>query len=144
MLYDLRLLLALPLLTALVWFWVSRRDRRQQHIQNRLATLTGNNGPTPQASLLRAVSRTSAIGVLLPHSLKTRLDDEFAATGNSIGILHLLITSLIVAVIIVGFTTRILALNHNLVIPLAVLGAVVAPFMLVRIAQARYQNRFLN
>jgi tight adherence protein B len=56
----------------------------------------------------------------------------------------LLIASSIAAIISIGFTTRILALSPSLVTSLAVAAAGSAPFILVRIAQSRYQGRFLE
>jgi tight adherence protein B len=93
---------------------------------------------------VRAVSPGLANGLFLPQALRARLDAAFLAAGNSIGILHLLITSLIAAIISIALTSRILVLNPSLTIAAAGVAAGLAPLALVRFAQTRYQNRFLE
>jgi tight adherence protein B len=51
---------------------------------------------------------------------------------------------LIAAIIVFGFTSRILGLPLIYATLLGSLGAVVAPVFLLRIAQSRYRNHFLN
>jgi hypothetical protein len=110
------LLFSLPVLTGLAWVWASRRDRRRQYVQKRLLALTeGGDEVSPQTSLLRVAPKSTSLGLFLPQALRSRLDGELAAAGNSIGILHLLISCVIAALIIFGFTSRILALNSGLV-----------------------------
>jgi len=72
------------------------------------------------------------------------LDAAFEATGNRIGLLHLVIAGLIAAVVVIVFASRILALNAAPVMLLSGLAALAAPALLLRIAQSRYQNRFLD
>jgi tight adherence protein B len=73
-----------------------------------------------------------------------RLDAALAATGNWIGVPHLAMTGLVAAVVVVLFTDRMMRLNPVLVIVLAVAAAIAAPTLLLRLAQGRYQRRFLD
>src|SRR3954470_20877541 len=100
------LLLTIPLLTGLLWLWASRRDRRRTFIQKRLAAFTAGDAPVPHASILRVVTRSTSsilIDQIFTQAIRERLNAGFAATGNSIGYLHLLIASLIAAVIVSAF-----------------------------------------
>jgi tight adherence protein B len=58
--------------------------------------------------------------------------------------LHLIAAGLISAIIVVLFARYILVLNTPLVISSAVLAALGGPGVLLRMAQSRYQNKFLN
>jgi tight adherence protein B len=139
------LLFTVPILTGFAWLWVSQRDRRRRFIHGRLTKLAaGGDEASPQAPSLRVAPPSSAIDRFLPQALRSRVDVELAAAGYSIGVLHLFITSLIAGLVSIGLTIRILALSPSLGISLAVVAAVSAPLMLVRVAQARYKGRFLD
>jgi tight adherence protein B len=76
--------------------------------------------------------------------LRARLDSALEATGNRIGIVHLLATGSIVAVVVNVFAVRILSLNHAFVMLLTAVAAVGALVALIAFAQSRYKNHFLN
>jgi tight adherence protein B len=137
------LLFSLPVITGLTLWWVRRSDRRRQFVQQRLHTITtGKHETEPVLRLSRVPPHTAVFQ--MPRKFGARLDAAFKAAGNRIGLLHLIIVGLIAAIIVIGFTSRILGLPLTFVMLLGSLGAVGVPFFLLRIAQFRYQNRFLD
>jgi tight adherence protein B len=135
-------LLLLPVLAGLLFWWVSRNERRREFVRQRLHTLTRRDDEVIAPSLQRIKQATAFL--FLPQELRGRLDAEFEAAGNRIGPLHLAVAGLVAAVVVVAFTTRILGLNSALVFLLGFLALVIAPVVFLRIAQSRYRNRFLN
>lgn len=139
------LLLLLPVLTGLVWVWVARSERRQQMVQQRLTKLTvEDDSELAPLSLTRKVQNTSFAIFQLPRKAWAILNIAFEAAGNRIGLLHLLIAGLISAVIIIVFASRLLAVNAAWLTPLGLLAAAAGPFVLLRLAQARYRKHFLD
>jgi tight adherence protein B len=144
------LLFALPVLSGLILLRVMRSDRRRQFVQQRLHAITvgkGDTEPAPRLALHRRIRRdTSTTAVFpFPRRFMASLDAAFEATGNRIGMLHLVAAGLIAAIVVVVFASRILALNSALVMLLGGLAAAAAaPVFLLRIAQSRYRNRFLD
>jgi len=134
-------LLFLPVLAGLLLWWVSRNDRRREFVQQRLHTLTRKGEETIAPILHREQAVSFA---LIPQDLRVRLDTEFAAAGNRIGLLHLLLAALISAIVVVVFTSHVLALNTGLISLAGLVALTVSPVILLRIAQSRYRNRFLN
>jgi tight adherence protein B len=134
-------LLLLPVFTGLLLWWVSRNERRREFVRQRLHTLTRRDDEVIAPSLQRLKQATF---LFLPQELRVRLDAEFEAAGNRIGPLHLAVAGLVAAVVVVAFTTRILALNSALVFLMGFLALVIAPVVFLRIAQSRYRNRFLD
>ena len=137
-------LLLLPVLTGLVWLWVARSERRQQFVQQRLAKLTTEDVEPDQASLVRKLRHAPTAIFQSPRKFAELLDAAFEAAGNRIGLLHLLIAGLISAIIVIAFTSRILALNPELVMPLGLMAAAAGPVVLLRLAQASYRQKFLE
>jgi tight adherence protein B len=142
-------ILAIPVLCGLLLLWVLRGDRRRQFIQQRLLAITVGkvvSEPIVQLSLHRRIRwATSPNAVFqLPRKVMALLDAAFEATGNRVRLLHLIIAGLIGAIIVIPFTSRILALNSGLVMLLGVAATVAAPVLLLRMAQARYRSRFLD
>jgi tight adherence protein B len=135
------LLLLLPVLTGLLLLWVSRNDRRQEFIHQRLRAFT-NRSETIAPTLHRL--EQAATSALVPQSLRIRLDTEFEAAGNRIGPLHLAIAALISVVLVVAFTSRILELSTTLVSLTGFIAVTVSPVVVLRIAQSRYRTRFLD
>jgi tight adherence protein B len=135
-------LLLLPVVAGLLLWWVVRNERRQEFVQQRLRALTksGDDAVAPTLNRLGEVS-TSAI---IPQNLRVWFDGEFAAAGNRIGPLHLVIAALVCAIVVVGFSNQILALNSALVLLAGFLTLAISPVILLRVAQSRYRNRFLN
>jgi tight adherence protein B len=134
-------LLLLPFLMGLLLWWVVRNERRQEFVQQRLHTLTRRSEETVAPTLHREQVESFA---LIPQRLRLWLDAEFAAAGNRVGLLHLLLSALISAVVVVVFTSRVLALNSALVSLTGLFALTVSPVILLRIAQSRYRTRFLN
>jgi tight adherence protein B len=142
---NLLFLLLFPVLAGLLLLWVTRIDRRQQFVQQRLAKLTADNDAEPdQPSLVRKLRHAPTAIFQSPRKLAALIDTAFEAAGNRIGFLHLLVAGLISAIIVIAFTSRILALNPELVMPLGLMAAAAGPVVLLRLAQASYRKKFLD
>ena len=144
---GLLVLLALPVITGVMVLWARRRDRRRQVIQQRLRTVTA--GPVdgeavPKLSLQQRIRRAPAPVFRFHRQLRARLDAAFEATGNRIGLPHLMIAGLIAALIVMPFAGRMLALNPALTVLLGGSAAAAAPMLVLCLAQSRYQKRFLD
>jgi tight adherence protein B len=139
------LLFALPVISGVTLLLVMRADRRRQFVQQRLHAITVGTGdkPAPRLSLLRRTASPTAV-FQLPRKFNVWLDTALDSTGNRIRLLHLIIVGLIAAVIVVLFPSRLLALNPALVILLGGVAAMAAPVGFFRLAQSRYQSRFLD
>jgi tight adherence protein B len=143
------LILVTTVLFGVTLLLVMRADRRRQFVQARLHAITVGKDAgesSPRLSLHRKIRRaTSQSPVFQFHrKCKARVDAAFEATGNRIGLLHLIIGGLIGAIIVISFASRILALNAALVMVLGLVAAATAPVLLLRMAQARYRSRFLD
>src|SRR5437773_656024 len=76
---EMAYLLLLPVFAGLLFWWVSRNDRRQEFMQQRLRSLTQRGEPiVPALHRLEQVA-TSA---LIPQNLRVPLAAEFEAAGN--------------------------------------------------------------
>jgi tight adherence protein B len=141
------LLFALPVISGLTLLLVIRSDRRRQFIQQRLHAITvGKTDSVVRLSLHRRVRRAASPTAVfqLQYKIRVWLDAAFESTGNRIGLLHLIIAGSIAAIISIGFADRILALQSLLVMLLGGVAAVGTPVLLLRLAQSRYQSRFLD
>src|SRR6516225_7761716 len=121
-------LLLLPVLTGTVFLVVRRAERRRQFVEQRLTTMTvaeDGSGSVERLSLLRAVSPRAILQ--LPRQYTDRLNAAFAATGNRIGLLHLIAAGLIAAVMVIAFDKFILAVSAAIAIPAGCIAAAVAP-----------------
>src|SRR5215469_6334748 len=101
---TLLLLFAVLLFSGIGMLWSRRADRHREFTQQRLNAITvgtSGNDPTPRP-LIRAAS--PATFLQLPGKLSTQLDAAFQATGDRIGVLHLLVAAIIGAIIGMGFT----------------------------------------
>src|SRR5690242_8220836 len=112
-------LLLVPLVFGMCLFWVLRTDRRRQFVKQRLLTLTARRdepdfGSTP----LRRNQRKARWGVLLPQRLRAVSEAAFDATGNRIGLPHLLVVGLFAGILVILFTAHVLSLNFNLAVVL--------------------------
>jgi Flp pilus assembly protein TadB len=129
---------------------VMRTDRRREERQQRLEAVTGPTASRPIAgepviSLRRPLRQRAALGVFaLPARLLARLDASLAATGNWIGVPHLVITAVVATLVAVLFATRIMAFGPVVVAVGGGAAAIGAPVLLLRLARARYQRRFLD
>jgi tight adherence protein B len=145
--YGIFILLALPVISGVMLLWARRRDRRRQVIQRRLQALTvgpDDGEPAPRLSLQQRIRRAPAPVFRFHRQLRARLDTAFEATGNSVGLPHLIIAGLAGALLAMLFTSRILALNPALTLLLTGIAATAAPAVLLCLAQSRYQKRFLD
>jgi tight adherence protein B len=141
------LLFALPVVTGLALLWAMRADSRRQFIQQRLHAITvGKADSVVRLSLHRRVRRAASPTAVFQfqHKIRVWLDAAFESTGNRIGLLHLIIAGSIAAIIAIGFADRILALQSVLVMLLGGVAAAGTPVLLLRLAQSRYQSRFLD
>jgi tight adherence protein B len=135
-------LLLLPVFAGLLLWCVVRSERRQEFVRQRLHSLTRKaDDETIAPTLHREQAASFAI---IPQNLRVRLDTEFAAAGSRIGLLHLIISALISAIVVVAFTSRVLALDTTLVFLTGFLALTISPLILLRIAQSRYRSRFLD
>ena len=129
---------------------VLRSDRVRESRAQRLKAITaGAVTPAaasgPSVSLRRAMTQRTARGLaLLPGGLWARLEAALAATGDLIGVPHLAGTALVAAVTVVLYANRVMGFSPALTIILTGAAAVAAPVYLLRFAQSRYQNRFLD
>jgi tight adherence protein B len=140
---NLGFLLLLPVLTGLLLLVVRRNDRRRQFVTQRLNNMTVvDSESTTRLSLVRRLHATSPNAVF--RLFGAQIDAAFEATGNRVGLLHLLIAALISAIIVIGFGSRILSLNIVLVTLFGVVASAVAPVLILFIAQSRYRSRFLE
>jgi tight adherence protein B len=128
---------------AVLFAWL-RTDRRRENRQQRLQAVTAiaplAEGPAP--SLRRPLPRRAGGGFLA--DLSARLDAALAATGNTIGVPHLVLTGMAAALIVIAFATRAMGLNPAFATLFGGAAAAAAPAMLLRLAQSRYQRRFLD
>jgi tight adherence protein B len=137
-------LLLLPVLIGLVWLLVARSEHRQQFVLQRLTKLTADENTSELQSLARKLHHAQSAVYQLPRKFASLLDAAFEAAGNRVGLLHLLIAGLISAIIVIAFTSRVLALSQTLMMPLGIIAAAAGPVILLRLAQARYRRKFLD
>jgi tight adherence protein B len=135
-------LILLPVAAGILFWWVSRKDRRRQFVRERLQTLTART-ELVSPSLRRELQRVASF-MMLPERFRKKLDAEFEAAGNRIGPLHLGLAALIAAVIVAAFTTYILDLSTTLVSLSSLIAAIIMPVVFLHVAQSRYQRRFLD
>jgi tight adherence protein B len=122
-----------------------RAYRRRETRQNRLrAVVTTGPVEEPTLSLRRPLSRAGIRDFFLLSALWARLDAEFAAAGNRIGLPHLVIIGLAAAGATGLFAEKVMGFKPALVVLLVSAAAVAAPTVLLRFFQSRYQNKFLD
>lgn len=118
-----------------------RRESRQQHLRAVVAV-----GPReePQPSLRRPLSRAGVRDFFLLSALWARLEAAFAATGDRIGLPHLTVAGLIAAGAAIGLAAGIMGYGPGIAMPIGIAAGVAAAALLLRFAQSRYQNQFLD
>jgi tight adherence protein B len=142
---NLGFLLLLPVLSGLVLLLVMRNERRQQFVQQRLTKLTAEDDSEPAPlSLVRKLHGAPLAILQLPRKFAAMLSAAFEASGNRIGLLHLLIAGLVSAIIVIAFASRVLDLDPALVMPLGLMAATAGPFVLLRLARANFRIKFLE
>jgi Flp pilus assembly protein TadB len=120
---NLGFLLLLPVLAGMVLVLVTRSERRQQFVQQRLTKLTADESEPAPLSLVRKLHRAPLAIFQLPRKFAAMLSTAFEAAGNRIGLLHLLIAGLVSAIIVIAFAGRVLALDPGLVLFLGLAAA---------------------
>ena len=125
--------------TALVW--ALRTERRRAIIEPRLKAISMATSTVERVvvSLRRPRPEPKAS----PAALLSRLDNALAATGNRIGLTHLVATA-IIAPVMIGFAAAVTLGQPALSIALAGTAAVGAPALLVQFLQSRNQRQFLD
>jgi tight adherence protein B len=118
-----------------------RRESRQQHLRAVVAV-----GPReePQPSLRRPLLRAGVRDFFLLSALWARLEAAFAATGDRIGLPHLAVAGLIAAGAAIGLAAGIMGYGPGIAMPVGIAAGVAAAALLLRFAQNRYQNQFLD
>lgn len=127
--------------------WTIHADRRRQGLQQRLKTVVeysrGNADALAVLPSLRRPTPSRAVGQLAGRA-RASLDAQFAAAGGTIGLLHLPIVGCLGELAVFGLLTRVLGLNALVALLVGLIAAVAAAMSLLRLAQARYRNRFLE
>jgi tight adherence protein B len=80
----------------------------------------------------------------LLSALWARLEAAFAATGDRIGLPHLTVAGLIAAGAAIGLAAGIMGYGPGIAMPIGIAAGVAAAALLLRFAQSRYQNQFLD
>jgi tight adherence protein B len=143
--------LVLPILAAVLLLgaalvWAMRSERRRESRQQRLRAVVamGPSADEPALSLRRPSSRAGLRDSFMLSALWARLEAALAATGDSVGVPHLSVVGLIAASAAVVFAENVMGFNPALVMLLGGAAGLAAPTLLVRIAQSRYRNQFLD
>jgi tight adherence protein B len=122
-------------------FWVLRVERRKAIFEPRLRAIAM---PTSSpGSAIVSLRRIRPARRAMPDILFARLDAALAATGNRIGLTHLVATGSLAAAMI-GCVAAVMRTPPSLSIALAGAAALCAPILLVQFAQSRNQRRFLH
>jgi tight adherence protein B len=99
-------------------------------------------------SLLSSGASTQKTGGSGPlrtlRTLRARLNTELLATGNRIGLLHLALAGFIAAAALLLFSLVLLGITPEKAGVFCGAAALAVPVFLLRHAQRRYQNRFLD
>jgi tight adherence protein B len=127
-------------------FAVARADHRRENRQQRLRALVamGPSEGEPIPSLRRPLSRGGVTNLFLLSVLRGRLEAAFAATGDRIGIPHLAAAGLVTVAAALGLAQGVMGFRPAFAAPLAVGVALGVCTVLLRLAQSRYQNQFLD
>jgi tight adherence protein B len=138
------ILLAALLTTVLLGgalFQVLRSERRKAQLEPLLSTIarTASSADVPVFSLRRSGPRRDA----MPTLLSSRLELAFSSTGNRIGPAHLVAVG-IAAAGTIGLVSVAASVHPMLAIALGGAAAAAAPVLLLRFAQSRYQQKFLD
>jgi tight adherence protein B len=140
--------LGTTVLLGAAFLWTLLADRRRQHLQQRMkmvVTMTrSDDEPVAQPTLRRRLSRTGPSSLYNIGALWGWLDPALAAAGNRIGLPHLVVVACVAAVAAAGLAYQALALNPAIAILLGGVAALAAATLLLRLAQVRYRNRFLE
>jgi tight adherence protein B len=122
-------------------FRVLRSERRRANLEPLLSTIamTAPSADVQVFSLRRSGPERNALSTLL----SSRLDLAFASTGNRVGPAHLVAAGTAAAAII-GLVSVAASVHPILAVAFGGAGAAGAPALLLRVAQSRYQRKFLD
>jgi len=137
----------LTLVLGFAYLSAARTERRRRIVRQRLAIATGpgNTPLEPAVSLRRAVVEDEGRGFLfLPKGISGRLDAAFAATGARIGLPHLVVTGMLAPVPVFVLGSMVMRLQPALVVVLATAAAAGIPILVLRSAQSRFRQKFLD
>jgi Flp pilus assembly protein TadB len=120
---------------------VLRSERRRADLESLLSTIarTASSADVQGFSLRRVGPQRGAV----PTLLSSRLALTFASTGNRIGPAHLIAAG-IAAAAVTGLLSVASSVHPMLAIALGGAAAAGAPALLLRLAQSRYQQKFLE
>jgi len=139
--------LAAVLLLGAALVWAMRAERRKEGRQQRLhAVIAAGPGDhdQPALSLRRQLSPSAVRDFFLLSALRARLDAAFAAAGHRIGLAHLLVVGLIAAGGALGLAQGVMGFGPTVALPFALAAGTAAAALLLRLAQSRYRNKFLD
>jgi tight adherence protein B len=119
-----------------------RRESRQQQLQAVVAV--GPREVEPTLSLRRPLSRVGLRDFFLLSALWARFEAEFAATGDRIGLPHLAVAGVFAAGVAIGLAAGIMGYGPGLAMPVGIAAGIAGAALLLRFAQSRYQNKFLD
>src|SRR5947209_8647333 len=138
----------IPLLLGGVLFAVLRSQNRREPLQARLKSMMATASIEAAPSLLSSGPSTQKTGGSGPlrtlRTLRARLNTELLATGNRIGLLHLALAGFIAAAALLLFSLGLLGITPEKAGVFCGAAALAVPVFLLRHAQRRYQNRFLD
>jgi Flp pilus assembly protein TadB len=120
---------------------VLRCERRRAHLEPLLSTIAmaASSADVQVFSLRRSGLQRNA----LPTLLASRVDLALASTGNRVRPAHLVAVG-IAAAAVIGLVSVAASVHPILAIALGGAGAAGAPALLLRLAQSRYQRKFLD
>jgi tight adherence protein B len=120
---------------------VLRSERRRANLEPLLSTITrtASSADVQDFSLRRVGPQRNAV----PSVLSNRFDLAFASTGNRVAPAHLIAVG-IAAAAVIGLVSVAASVHPMLAISLGGAAAAGAPAFLLRFAQSKYQQKFLE
>jgi tight adherence protein B len=139
--------LAAVVLLGAALVWSMRAERRKESRQQRLRAVVAA-GPSdhnqPALSLRRQLSPGAVRDFLLLSALQARLEAAFAAAGDRIGVPHLAAAGLVAAGGAIGLAQVVMGFGPAVALPFGLAAGAAAATLLLRLAQSRYQKKFLD
>jgi tight adherence protein B len=138
--------LGMTVLLGATLFWALRAERRREGRRHRLQEVAmpgaaAASAAGPELSLRRPQVKRG-IGSLLP--LWRQLEGGLAATGDWIGVVHLVVAGAVAAVLVMVTADRTLDLGSVVTSVLGIAAAFGGAWLLLSFAQSRFRNRFLD
>ena len=141
--------LGLTVLLGTVRFLVLLAGRSRESLRQRLAAISTASQPDREPAtplvLRRAMPRRQLRGFYRPPAEQwARLDMALEAAGNRIRLTHLIATGTVAATTTIGFAVAVTQLPPGFAVALGIVAALGGPALILRLAQRRYQRRFLD